>query len=119
MAIFKSKKTEEAKPTEKKPEKSKKVEMTAWSVLESPYISEKATDLSGTNRYVFKVFTDVNKNQIKKAVEELYNVDVVSVNVINVRRKKKRLGKFKGWTKGFKKAIVEIKEGQQIDVMTD
>ena len=119
MAIFKNKNKEEKSVVEKKTEKSKKVEMTAWSVLESPYISEKATDLSGDNRYVFKVFPKVNKDQIKKAVQELYNVEVVSVNIINVRRKKKRLGKFKGWNKGFKKAIVQIKEGQQIDVMTE
>ena len=105
MAIFK--KTEE---------KKKSVNMIAWQVLDRPYISEKATDLEKGNKYIFVAFKDSNKNQVKQAVEELYGVDVLSVNMLNVNRKKKRLGRFEGWKKGFKKAIVEIKEGQKIDI---
>ncbi len=113
MAIFNKKK----KAEEKKPEKSSvaTVEHLAWKVLTEPYISEKATDLAKENRYVFKVSDDSNKTQVKKAVKELYGVDAVSVNIVNIPRKKKRLGKYRGWKKGFKKAIVELKEGQRID----
>ncbi|MDD4062529.1 MAG: 50S ribosomal protein L23 [Candidatus Pacebacteria bacterium] len=106
MAIFK--KTEE---------KKKNANMIAWQVLDRPYISEKATDLSKENKYIFVVSDKSNKNQVKQAIEELYGVNVLSVNVLNVNRKKKRLGKFTGWKKGFKKAIVEIKEGQRIDIV--
>ena len=105
MAIFK--KTEE---------KKKSVNMIAWQVLDRQYISEKATDLEKENKYIFVAFKDSNKNQVKQAVEELYGVDVLSVNMLNVNRKKKKLGRFRGWKKGFKKAIVEIKEGQKIDI---
>lgn len=101
----------------KKEEQKKNVNMIAWQVLDRPYISEKATDLGRENKYIFVVSKDSNKNQVKQAVEELYGVDVLSVNVLNVNRKKKRLGKFRGWKKGFKKAVVEIKKGQSIDVV--
>lgn len=112
MAIFnKKKKIEEKKGSAT----AVGVEHFAWKVLVEPYISEKATELAKENRYVFKVVDDSNKVQIKKAVKELYGVDVVSVNVINIPRKKKRLGKYRGWKKGFKKAVVEVKEGQRID----
>lgn len=86
----------------------------AWKTVESPYISEKATELSKDNRYLFKVMSHTNKTQIKQAIKELYGVDVISVRTINILRKKKRLGRHKGWVKGFKKAIVQIKEGQRI-----
>ncbi len=68
------------------------------------------------NKYTFEVTDDSNKIQIKKAINELYGVDVISVNIINIPKKRKRLGKHKGWKKGFKKAIIEVKEGQRIDL---
>ncbi len=112
MAIFKKNKETEEK---KKPENPKGVDRLAWKVLEQPYVSEKATELVKDNRYIFRIASDSNKILVKQAVEELYGVNIVSVNIINVPRKKKRLGKYKGWRKGFKKAIVEVKEGQRID----
>lgn len=89
----------------------------AWKILEKPHISEKATFLSAENKYIFKVNLNSNKIEIKKAIEELFGVNVVSVNIVNIPKKKKRLGKYNGWKKEVKKAIVEIKKGQQIDVM--
>ena len=106
MAIFSKK-----KGTEKKI-----IEHLAWKVLVKPYVSEKATDLVKENKYTFEVTDDSNKIQIKKAINELYGVDVISVNIINIPKKRKRLGKHKGWKKGFKKAIIEVKEGQRIDL---
>jgi large subunit ribosomal protein L23 len=86
-------------------------------VLESPHITEKATELTKHNQYVFRVLPRANKVEVKKDVENLYGVDVVDVKIINVPRKRRRLGRFLGWRKGYKKAIVKIKEGQKIEVL--
>lgn len=112
MAIFNQKK----KTKEKKGSVvTGGVEQIAWKVFVGSHISEKATELVKKNRYIFKVTDDSNKGQIKKAIKELYGVDALSVNIINIPRKEKRLGKYKGWKKAFKKAIIEVKEGQRID----
>jgi len=89
----------------------------AYKILESPHVTEKASLLSESNRYTFKVSQRSNKIEIKKAVEELYGINVVNVNIIKIHRKKKRVGKTMGFKKGYKKAIIEIKKGQKIEVM--
>ena len=89
----------------------------AYTVLKSPHVSEKATDLTKKNQYVFNVWDDTTKSEVKKAVEGTYGVDVLSVNIVNIPRKKKRVGKTLGFKKGYKKAIVRIKEGQKIEIM--
>ncbi len=89
----------------------------AYRVLKTPHITEKATDLVEKNQYVFKVWPRANKVEIKKAIRDLYGVDVTNVNIINVPSKKRRLGKISGWRDGYKKAIVRIKEGQKIEVL--
>lgn len=106
---------QEAKPFV--PPKPKKILGQAYRVLKKPHVTEKATDLTSKNQYIFEVFRDVNKNQIKKAVEDVYGVDVESVRVINIARKKRRLGRIEGWRQGYKKAVVKIKEGQKIEVL--
>lgn len=105
---------EEIKPGAKGPKK--KVAGEAYKVLVSPHITEKATELEKENKYVFKVFQKTNKIEIKKAIEGLYGVDVVDVKIINVPRRRKRLGRQEGWKKGYKKAIVKIKKGQKIEI---
>ena len=123
MAIFKSKKLKENTEPEKKEETEKKIERKtakilpiAWRILKAPYISEKATEMAKEDKYIFQVVDKSNKNEIKNSIEELYKVNVTGVNVIKVSRKRKRLGKYQGWKKGFKKAIVQIKKGQKIDI---
>jgi large subunit ribosomal protein L23 len=111
-----TKKKEESKPLEIKTPKANKPG-SAWKVLKVPHITEKATDLSESNQYVFNVYSDSNKKEIKTEVENVYGVDVVAVNIINVPEKKRRLGKTKGVKSGYKKAIVKIKTGQKIEVM--
>jgi large subunit ribosomal protein L23 len=86
-------------------------------VLYSPHIAEKSTKLIEMNQYVFKVFPKANKTEIKKAVENIYGVNVLSVRVIKLPKKKRRVGGREGWRKGFKKAIVKIKEGQKIEIL--
>lgn len=93
----------------------------AYRVLKSGHITEKATDLTGENQYVFKVALDSNKTEIKKAIVNLYGVEVERVNIVKIPGKRRRLGKSEGWReglkKGYKKAIVKIKEGQKIEVL--
>ena len=106
--IEKPKKAEKVKPSVKKP--------FFGQVLKEPHITEKATLLAEKNFYVFKVFPNSNKKEVKKAVESIYGVDVLDVNIVNVPRKQRRVGKFLGWRKGYKKAVVKVKEGQKIEV---
>ena len=116
---------EPIKPTEKKPiaekekakAKAKVKQRIGYKVLKVPHISEKATDLVEKNQYVFNVSTGANKQEIKQAVKEIYGVDVVSVNVINIPRRKRRVGKTMGWKQGYRKAIVKIKQGQKIELL--
>jgi len=103
----------ESKPTDNGKRKTK----SASFVLRSPQITEKAVNLQNDNQYVFKVYPKINKIEIRKAIEELYGVKVVSIKTINVPAKQKRLGKNIGEQKGYKKAIVKIKEGQKIEVL--
>lgn len=86
-------------------------------ILIAPHITEKATELAKENQYVFKVYPEANKTEIKKAIENLYGVDVLDVKIIKIPKKRRRLGRISGWRKGYKKAIVKIKEGQKIEVM--
>jgi len=87
-----------------------------FKVLLGPHVSEKATVLAdGQNQFVFKVDTTATKLEIKKAVEQLFNVKVKAVSTLNVKGKTKRtvhgLGKRNDW----KKAYVSLEAGQDID----
>jgi len=97
--------------------KREKVIGEAYRILKTPQVTEKATDLVKKNQYVFKVYSRANKNEVKKAIESVYGVDVISVRIINVPAKRRRLGRQRGWRKGYKKAIVKIKTGQKIEVL--
>lgn len=97
--------------------KRKKKPGQAYRILKAPHITEKATFLAAKNQYVFKVFPKANKTEIKKAIKSVYGVDVLDVKIINIPKKRKRLGKFSGWKKGYKKAIVKIKQNQKIEVL--
>src|SRR3989304_2534180 len=98
------KKEAEKKPAEKKTARPKGKGLS-FNVLKSPHVTEKASDLVGKNQYVFNVWPRVNKLQIKKAVEDLYGVDVIAVRIINIHKKARRVGKSQGFKKGYKKAI--------------
>ena len=80
-------------------------------VIKAPIITEKSNDLRSNNTYVFSVDVKANKIQIKQAIENLFNVKVEKVNTINVKPKKKRVGRYVGKTKKVKKAIVKLSEG--------
>jgi large subunit ribosomal protein L23 len=84
-------------------------------VIIKPIITEKSSLISIHNKYVFQVSTNVNKIEIRNAVERLFNVKVTGVNTVVVKGKKKRLGRFEGVTADWKKAVVTLKDGYKID----
>jgi large subunit ribosomal protein L23 len=88
-----------------------------YGIVKAPHISEKATNLSQINQYVFEVFPKSNKIEVKRAVESIYGVDVLSVNMIKIPGKKRRMGRIEGFRSGYKKAVVTIKEGQKIEII--
>ena len=85
-------------------------------VLLAPVVSEKSYSLITDRKYTFKVHKDAHKTQIRQAVEELFDVKVVSVNVLTVRPKPKRRGGTRGQKPGWKKAIVELRPGDKIEI---
>ena len=89
-----------------------------YTRLTSPIITEKSTLLSEFNKVVFRVPLEATKPQIKEAVEALFNVNVIGVNTIVVKGKKKIFRGVAGKRSDVKKAIVTLKEGQSIDVTT-
>jgi ribosomal protein L23 len=96
--------------------KEKKEIITAPVILRSPHIAEKSSHLAKMNQYIFKVYPRVNKIEIKKAVEEVYGVDVLKIKMITIPKKQVRIGKTFGWKKEYKKAIVLVKKGQSIEI---
>lgn len=86
-------------------------------VIKAPIITEKSATLKENgNVLVFSVDPKANKVQIKQAVEKIFNVKVESVNTINVKPRKKRVGRYAGLTNRKKKAIVKLKEGSSIEL---
>ena len=85
-------------------------------VLLAPVVSEKSYSLIEGRKYSFKVHPDAHRTQIRQAVEELFEVKVTSVNVSKVQPKPKRRGQIKGTKQGWKKAIVQVAEGQEIQI---
>ncbi len=84
-------------------------------IVVAPIITEKSVSLRDSeNKYLFKVAIDVNKIEVKHAIEELFNVKVVSVRMIKYKGKKKRMGRFEGKRSDWKKAIVKLEEGERI-----
>ena len=80
----------------------------AQDIILKPVITEKSMDGISSKRYTFKVATDATKPEIAKAVEELFGVKVAKVNVINMKKKPKRMGYHYGYTSEWKKAIVTL-----------
>ena len=78
-------------------------------IIIKPLITEKATDALAEKRYAFKVMKSATKPEIARAVEEMFDVKVASVNTINMKKKPKRLGVHFGSTSEWKKAIVTLK----------
>ena len=85
-------------------------------VLLAPVVSEKSYSLISDRKYTFRVHEDAHKTQIRQAVEELFGVKVAEVNVVKVPAKPKRRGLIKGTRPGWKKAVVQLREGESIEI---
>ena len=90
--------------------------MEAMQIVLAPVVSEKSYEGSADGIYTFKVHPDAHKTQIRQAVEELFKVHVEGVNVLKVQPKPKRRGQSKGIRPGWKKAIVQLREGETIEI---
>ena len=87
-----------------------------YQVIRRPLITEKATTLTGDNKYVFEVDRRANKKQIRGAVETAFNVRVLKVNTMNVKGKSRRIGARRSHGRDWKKAIVTLIEGDTIQL---
>jgi large subunit ribosomal protein L23 len=85
-------------------------------VIIRPVVSEKSYVLSAANRYTFRVHDDAHKTQIRQAVEALFDVHVLEVRTATVKSKPKRRGNTTGRTRSWKKAIVQVRDGENIPV---
>ena len=90
--------------------------LTSRQVLIAPVVSEKSYGLIDQKKYAFRVHPEAHKTQIRQAVEELFEVRVIGVNVSKVQPKPKRRGLHKGTRQGWKKAIVQVREGETIEI---
>ena len=84
----------------------------------SPIITEKSTNISEQNKIVFKVPVKANKKNLKKNIEKIFKVNVIKVNIINKKNRIKITRGKKIKVKGYKKAIITLKKGQNIDLTT-
>lgn len=87
-----------------------------YDVIVRPLITEKTTKLIELRQYTFEVKQGSNKVEVKKAVEELFDVKVVAVNMINTQRKSRKVGKYEGLRPAVQKAVVTLAEGNKLDV---
>ena len=90
--------------------------MHASQVILTPIVSEKSYEATTRGSYTFKVHPNAHKTQIRQAVEELFGVKVERVNVIKVPAKPKRRGAFRGTRNGWKKAVVQLRAGDTIEI---
>jgi large subunit ribosomal protein L23 len=90
--------------------------MDATKVLIRPIVSEKSYVLATAGKYTFRVHPDAHKTQIKQAVEELFDVTVLDVATMSIKGKPKRRGYTSGHRRSWKKAIVQVREGESIPI---
>ena len=90
--------------------------MDASQIVLAPIVSEKSYEASTRGTYTFRVHPDAHKTQIRQAVEQLFDVKVQRVNVIKVAAKPKRRGMFRGTRPGWKKAVVQLRAGDTIEI---
>ena len=91
-----------------------------YDVIIRPIITENTMDMAADKKYAFKVAKDANKTEVRKAIEEIFGVDVAKVNIMNVSGKRKRLGRTIGTTASFKKAIVTLTpDSKEIELFQD
>lgn len=86
-------------------------------LIKNPIITEKAMRGAELGKYCFLIDQNASANEVKKVLEAQYNIKIVKTNVINVKSKKRRMGKSIGVKPGYKKIIVTLKKGQKLDIL--
>ena len=89
-----------------------------YDTIVGPVITEKSTNLSSSNKIVFKVINSANKKNLKKNIEKIFKVNVTKINIINKKNRTKFTRGRKVKVKGYKKAVITLKKGQSIDLTT-
>jgi len=92
------------------------VSLDPREILIAPVVSEKSYSLIEDNKYSFRVHSKAHKTQIRQAVEQLFDVKVEGVNIVKVQSKPKRRGLIRGRKPGWKKAIVQLRQGESIEI---
>ena len=93
---------------------------TGYDVIIKPIITENSMDMAAEKKYAFKVAKEANKTEVRKAIEDIFGVEVAKVNVVNVSGKKKRMGRTIGTTASYKKAVVTLTENsKEIELFQD
>ena len=92
--------------------------ISLYDKIYSPVVTEKSTNLSEQNKIVFKVPAKANKKNLKTNIEKIFKVNVTKINIINKQSRTKVTRGKKVKVKGFKKAIITLKKGQNIDLTT-
>ena len=87
---------------------------TSYDIIRRPIITEKSALLAEKAVYTFEVAKEANKVEIKKAIEEIFEVKVVAIRTVNVHRKPTRMSRYEGFKSAYKKAIVRLEPGQTI-----
>lgn len=87
---------------------------SSYDVIVRPVLTEKALLLQAENKVTFEVARNSNKTEIKKAVEEIFNVKVEKVNKLTTKPQKRRVGKHEGFKRNWTKAVITLKEGSEI-----
>ncbi len=105
---------QEAPKEDRKDVKLKEDTGHAHHVLHNYHLSEKSNAMSTTGRYVFRIASNTNKLEVKKAIEKVYDVHVISVNIVKNPGKARRVGRTTGMTSAWKKAYVTLKDGERI-----
>jgi large subunit ribosomal protein L23 len=91
--------------------------METFRIIQKPLVTEKSTALQEDGNWLaFRVHPDANKIQIKAAIEKIFDVTVLQVNTLNVQGKSKRFGRTMGVSKGWKKAMLRLKDGDKIEM---
>lgn len=129
MALFKRKKESSAKGQTAKKKQGKQQKRSAaakkrqissqsraFAVLKRPLLTEKGTFLGALNKYFFEVDQRATKQEVRKAVEEIYGVRVIKINMIRQLGKARRSGKVAGRTRNWKKALVTLQKGNSIEL---
>ncbi len=83
---------------------------SSYDIILKPVITENSMDMLAEKKYTFKVATDANKIEIKKAIEEIFDVKVEKVTTMNMDGKLKRMGRYEGRRAAYKKAVVKLTE---------